>query len=883
MPPRAIREESWNSLHHSEASVDNPNDVYSDASMSDASNPVVPFSTSRTSAFPTISDVHRALHPLQDTADRVGKQVEQFAESLDRLSIKKQRRSRRDCGDVLPLVHSYKRIASDTVRHLETMHAPERQQQLDKKTRRELRRSSRPSTPGSVGSNQGNKKMLGTTVEDLKFWEKEEQTWDLLGLMLQVEYPAHRESIPGKDQMNYLIRPEKGAQVHRYSAEKDVWNSFLATDDQAWERHTVLEWLKNCAEKSSQSVEQVVEALESEADRGQGLWAHSWLYTKEAIKGQKRLRSSITALDPNHPGVKETLLNSEKTQALVTQLDPDAITRQGRSLEKQDRSFERAIWLACWEMLRRGKDWEFLREWCQERVEIWRATAMHGDFRSVPLLEPSSSNWQSRELWRKACAYAAKEGGIDDYETAVYGALSGYLPAILQVSRTWHDHLFAYYDSYLLHSYDRYVRSHHPDRISKSPADRQGAFNFSVFGGQRLQSGNQIVEKMKTMDQTKLEAQEPIKMLQGSLIGRTFDNFVHKHGVRLARSANAEEQSKILDQLDGKALEGEVTAPLTLDDHEMLRLITHVIFIYQDLGLNFGDGEQYHAMESIVVAYIDYLSKAGKQQLLPSYAARLSPGRSITCLGRQLPFILDRGERQTFLRLMVQEGIQVPAVLSTQLIMIIEDSPPAENVSNAFPDLSVMERNDSGFPRSRPIKNEFIGESVTQDQQDLIHGFEWYLLLEGHWKETMMVGVVVYKHFLRKQICPSQLLNDLLTISGTRAIAAARLLSQTVTFAAISLSKTRPILGRSTDISQSPDSSEDEESEDEDYTDLSSHRRMSLRASRLRYRHGSSTDNVSNERNIMLMQSKVFKDLEDLLVALDALESWQYVSEEGKK
>ena len=241
-------------------------------------------------------------------------------------------------------------------------------------------------------------------------------------------------------------------------------------------------------------------------------------------------------------------------------------------------------------------------------------------------------------------------------------------------------------------------------------------------------------------------------MLQGSLIGSTFDNFVHKHGVTLARSANAEEQSKILEPLDGKALEGEITAPLTLDDHDMLRLMTHVIFIYQDLGLNFGDGEQYHAMESIVVAYIDYLSKAGKQQLLPSYAARLSPGRSITCLGRQLPFILDRGERQTFLRLMVQEGIQVPAVLSTQLIMIIEDSPPAENVSHAFPDLCVMERNDSDLPRSRPIKNEFIGESVKPDQQDLIHGFEWYLLLEGHWKETMMVGTVVYKHFLRKRL-----------------------------------------------------------------------------------------------------------------------------------
>lgn len=375
---------------------------------------------------------------------------------------------------------------------------------------------------------------------------------------------------------------------------------------------------------------------------------------------------------------------------------------------------------------------------------------MHGDPRSALFKTSSAATWQSRALWRKTCALAAKDGGIDEYENAVYGALSGYLPSVQKVSRSWDDHLFAHYNSYLLHSFDRYVKSNFADRVPTALTDRHNSFNFAIFGGQRSQSGNQIVEKMKHLEATKQEAQEPIKMLQGSIIARTLDDFVFKHGVRLAISANAEGKSKILAPMDERVLEGSVTAPLSMADHDVLRLITHVILIYQEVGYAFGKGDRFYAMETIIVAYIDYLSKAGKQQLLPLYASRLSPERSIACLGRQLPSILDRGERQTFLRLMVQEGIDVPAVLSTQLITIITDTPALESSSKEFPKLRILEDTSKDVSIPRQIRADFIGDEMTDDQEDLVHGFEWYLLLDGHWRETMLVGIVVYKHLLRE-------------------------------------------------------------------------------------------------------------------------------------
>ena len=749
MPPRQVpREESWNSLHRSEASGDIDGDEYSDTDMNDESDHGSERSTTEPPTFPTVSDVHRALHPLQASADRVGKQVEAFAENLDRLGSKNKRKDGKDCSDILPLVDAYKKIAGETVRGLQCIHAPERQQQLSKKTKRRLRDRSATSTPGSGSAEDGKDPAMVTTVEDLKRWELEEQTWDLVGVMLQVGYP-NRSMIETKmDDKLRLLRPNKDTELHRYSSEKNIWNNFLASDDQAWERHTVVEWLKRCADMSGQEIDQVVKELELGADRGSGLWAHSWLFSKEAIKFQKRLRSWPQALEPDDPGLNASLMNSEKTKSLVTQLDPDAITRQDRSLEHQDYYFERATWLACWEMLRRGKSWDFVRDWYHERGEGWRATAMRGDSRNAHFPTSAPAAWQSRVLWRKVCALVAKDGCVDEYENGVYGVLSGYLPSVLKVSRSWDDYLFAHYNSYLLHSFDRYLESSFPDRIPATLNDKHGSLNFSVFGGQRTQSRDQIVETMKHLEATREEAREPLKMLQGSLIAKSFDDFVFRHGVRLTQAANAKGRSKILQPFENyRILEGSVTAPISPDDHDFLRLMTHIIFLFQDLGFRFGEGERRFAMESIVVTYVDYLSKAGKQQLLPLYASRLSYQTSITCLGRQLPAIQDRRERQTMMSLMEQMGIDVPGVLGMQLQLIITDAAVAQS---KWPALKILEQTSKDVPSVRPVQAGFIGDEVTNDQEDLIHGFEWYMLLNFHWQQTMSVGVVIYKHFLRK-------------------------------------------------------------------------------------------------------------------------------------
>ena len=704
-----------------------------------------------------MGDVHRALHPLQATADRVGRQVEQFAETLDRLSIKKQHKSQKDCREALQIVQEYERIADDTVRRLKKYHEPERQESLKKSWRRRLRSSSGRSTPISIHEDGNDEEKLHSTLQDLQRWEQERQTWKLFGLMLQIEYPVQGSENP--DSVERLNRPRPVVEIHRYSTEQDVWQQFLAEDDFAWERHVIVDWLKLSAEGSGQDVDSIIEQLDNGAERGSGLWSHGWLYSKEAIKGQKRLRSWPQALDPGSPGIDTSLVNADRTARLVTQLDPDAITRQGRSLEKQDVSFERATWLACWEFLRRGHSWESIRGWCQERVEVWRATSLRGDPRGPHSArmegnESFHSNWQSRSLWRRMCAITAKEGGIDIFEKAVYGILSGYLPSVESVCRTWDDFLFAHYNSYLLHQFEYYLQTKFPERLPSLLIEKHSIPDPENMGGIPVLAGNELVEKLQKLDGIKEEARTPMKMLQGSLIAKKCRDFLCQFGAQLGHAANSGGKSKIMVDIQGAHFDSSLCANLDLSNHDFLRILTHIIFIFQDMGLCSEKGDCLYSLENVIVSYVDYLGKAGKQQLLPIYASRLSNNRSMECMGRQLPSILEASERTTIMKLMKQYGMNITGILNMQLQMIILDTPPNPKNTGSYPTLSILDQPGTNPNAIRPVRSGFIGHEISGDEQDLLHGFEWYMLLDGHWKETMAIGTIVYKHLLRKLLEP---------------------------------------------------------------------------------------------------------------------------------
>ncbi|CAO1605196.1 hypothetical protein XANCAGTX0491_008719 [Xanthoria calcicola] len=731
-------------------------------SMEDLSNFAVEGAPVITPAWPTISDVHRALRPLQAEADRVGKQVEQFAETLDRLTNDSRRKPQNDCTHALKLVDSYRKIARSTVQYLREIHAPEKQE----------RASARPES--SSRYSYGNFSH-STATGDLERWQQEEQTWQLLGVMLQVQYPSSETQQASSK--GYLVRPSKAPEINRYSSESDVWSRFLADDDQAWERHCVVEWLKTCAMESGPAIEDIVQELESDADRGSGLCAHSWLYTKEAIKGQKRLRSWPQALAPDSPGIDTSLRNADRSKSLVTQLDPDATTRQARGLEHQDENYERATWLACWEMVRRGQGWDSVRVWCQDRVESWRAIAVRGDPRhhlSKDGKAPSSgaaAGWQSRTLWRKVCAIAAQSDRANKFEAAVYGAVSGYLPSMKKVCCSWNDYLFAHYSCHVLGAFDEYIARSFPNRLPNGFHDKFEKFN--ITNADRAKSGNHLVTSMRELKTMSEEAKGPFKLLQGSLIGKTFDEFVRNNGAllfqtmsRLGRSRN---YTKFLRSLEKSQAEGKLPALIKPDDYQIIRIVTHISLIFEGLGITGSKDVHSPGTENFLDAYISFLGRAGKQQLLPLYASFLSPGRAISCMAREIRIVVEHGERQTMMRLMKQYGLDLSRVLNMQLRISMKNSEDKEEKDPGYPTLSVLDSKKQG--EMRTIKDGFMGSAISDDQHDLINGFEWYLLLDDDWEETLATGAVLYQYLFK--------------LAGSKGLAAAKEISKRVNFSTL--------------------------------------------------------------------------------------------------
>ncbi|KAL8722535.1 MAG: hypothetical protein Q9225_001003 [Loekoesia sp. 1 TL-2023] len=803
-------------------------DEISDSNMEEFSSSNAEDTPPISPTWPTVSDVHRALRPLQATADRVGKQVEEFAETLDRLSKQRPEKPERNCRHALTLVDGYQKIARNTVEYLRGFHASEKQKGLGGKSNKKIRR---PASVSNLNRRQS-QDFASTTAEDLASWEQEEQTWHLLGLMLQIEYPSSESKTKRTSPNKHLARPSKETDIHQYSSENEVWFHFLAHDDQAWERHTVLEWLKVCADDAGQEVEQVIQDLEETADRGSGLWAHSWLYTKEAIKGQKRLRSWPQALAPNSPGIDASLRSSDHKNSLVTQLDPDAVTRQDRGLEAQDENFEKATWLACWEMIRRGKDWNFIRAWCQERVENWRAVAMRGDPRQHSskaakfLPDPGIDvSWQSRVLWRKTCALAARTGVKDKYEAAVYGALSGYLPSVQTVCGSWNDYLFAHYNSYLLRSFDQYIATNLSDRLPRGLQDWDGSFEFSMTGGRRTQSGNQLIEKMRRLKTLAKEAKDPMRQLQGSLIAKTFDSFILKHGFQLLQARyQIEKKSKLPKNTMQPEAEDKKKLLIKPDDYQLIRIVTHIALIYQDLGHSWMENKYKRTTEAFIDAYIHFLGRAGKQQLLPLYASRMSPDSAVSSLSRQLPFIVEHGERRTMMELMKQYGIDVPLVLNAQLLMIMDGIGVKENRSMNdpnYPPLSILApHGEKHNGEMRSIKDGFMGNTITDEY------------------------------------------------TAAKGLAAAKELSRRVTFSNLSRKKTKAILGREIDVSSIY--GEEEDSIAGNRSAAGSHSRG--------YKRGGDqpvSQGQSEEERYLLWQSNSFLNLEQLLNVLTAFEEWQ--------
>ena len=107
--------------------------------------------------------------------------------------------------------------------------------------------------------------------------------------------------------------------------------------------------------------------------------------------------------------------------------------------------------------------------------------------------------------------------------------------------------------------------------------------------------------------------------------------------------------------------------------------------------------------------------------------------------------------------------------------------------------------------------------------------------------------------------------------TGLGRLAAARQLHKEVPFPQLSLRKTRPILGRSVDISvELEDSDEEADGQISMGRSTRSHRIQSRSK-----RRSSSARRARHDQELLVKESSVFRDFEALIKTLDVMENWR--------
>lgn len=684
------------------------------------------------------------LHPLREAANRVGSEVENFAKALDEFNPLRATSAEDKHDMTVALIKKYSSHAQHTLQRLREQHISERKKQDGLRWRKTFRGFKIAQDEDEMELEDPEDNHLPdpkTTLQDLERWEEESQTWDLLQRLVEIRFPGPEgESIVKTSTSHH-------ARIHQYSTEREVWKGFLESDGLALERKTVLQWLKHTAEESGEDIDVLVEDLQKNAERGD-IIAHGWLHTKAAVKNQKRIHAWSHPMDPASPEVQRVHWNSTQTEPLVTHLDPDTVTRQGRKLEAQDEYFERAIWLGCYEMLRRGKSLTEIREWCTERTEVWRAVSMSGLPDEKLENEDQVENPASSALWRRMCFALARKGGGDEYERAVYGILSGDISSVEPVCRSWDDFVFTHYNALLRTQFDKYLQLHYPERMSVNNSTF-GIFDAVQFHGDSETAGRKLIETLKTDRRTASETSRPMKMIQGVLISNQFTHFIYQQGLALSKFANASGPSNLFPVTAEQPENEHINKYIAIDDHDSLRVLTHILLALVSLGVDMGGPSKQAVIENIIVSYISFLRLAGKEELIPLYCSQLSGNRRYATLCRSLIDVTDPEQRNTQIKLMRELGLDVQEFVKYQSRYLFADYPDNAQGYPAMGNFHLLEDVPAGKQGQR-VRRDFFGEDPDKlDRVDmlLIRSLEWYLLIDGLWSETFYFGTMLYLRF----------------------------------------------------------------------------------------------------------------------------------------
>ncbi|CAI6275580.1 unnamed protein product [Periconia digitata] len=756
------------------------------------------------------------LQPLRTMADRVGKEVEKFAERVDHWHIHGNEDAKTSHQTTVKMVGKFRDLAKSTVDELKKQHDSEHRGELDKSVRRRIHNMAPNADVGNadlagrfsqsiVSSVEPGATPATSSMQELRQWQAELATWELVHVIIDHYHPE-----PGTDVA--AQKASRLAQVggdHSYSPKEEIWNRYIIADDAAREKKVILKWLQETARNTESDIDTIVTQWGQLSGKDTKTWTSGWLDTKAKIKQAKRMQGSDKPLPEDYH-----LASSSGHRPLVTRLDPDAPIKQNRALEESDEYYENALWMVCYEMLRRGDSWEKISDWCKERNEAWRGVSLGVAHDFQPDGGPNMSGNDLGFFFRRVCVYAARGARIP-YEGAVYALLGGDVSKIHAACRSWDDHLYAHYNALLLARFDGFVHSD-PSRVNPD-----GARNF-VFVDETTNYTNwdttnkAVIEKLLENAATSSQAKAPMKLIQGALISQNLDNLMYKAGVAVADLQQNDERLNTLmldpdsdwDHPEPKmatdqrrVVAGAHYQALVKDPHA-LRILVHIfIALYGGLGvIEIDSNAKLYAMNNVLTYYIEFLRVTKRLQLIPLYAAQLGEYRSAHCMARVLPDIKNNEEQKRCMDLMNQYRIKHLEVVNESFVLqlkatgyVDERSYTTVNPIQRFMFLEQWTKQDAFLWPGVRIKGDISGLEISSQDEAVIESLMWYNHIEKDFECTFRDLYTALETFL---------------LNGR--IGAAEKLATEMSVEAISLTKTLAVCGYAFDFT-APEAEEQDE------------------------------------------------------------------------
>jgi len=742
-------------------------------------------------------------------ADRVGKEVEKFAERVDHWHTHANESKKAKYQTTVKLVGKFQDVAEMRVKELKRSTEAENKGTLTRSVRRQIQNMADASdnagqsvfgqsSQAAIPSFESTNAPVSANVRELREWQAELATWRLVKLVIEHYHPE-----PGTDvAAEKAARLEAAGESARYGNNSEIWDRFILEDDQAKEKALVLRWLEQTARDSESDVKAIITGLEEHSGKGVHTWTSGWLETKSKIKQAKRMEGTDQPLKPIDSNIK----TMDKTANLVTQLDPDAPSRQKRALEKSDEYYERSLWMVAYEMMRRGLPWKTIMDWCYERNESWRGFSIGAAYEGRPEDGPNVAGPTVGYLFRRMCFYAARGARIS-YEGAVYGLLSGDLKQVQAVCRSWDDHLYAHYNALLLSRFDLYLQKNHPKRVSESLAQKF-LFQDAVANiGDWETSPQKVIALLKKERSTASQSVSPIKLIQGALIGQDTDDLMLKVGVAIADMFEHDDRPHSLIIHPDSPEEDRSPKPAGKDrtyqaedyyktlakDPHAFRILVHLFIVLREglhaISKDTRQDKPFLSMENVIAAYIEFLRLTKRFDAIPLYAAQLLEERAAYTMARVLPGIKNNSEQQHSVSLMEVYRIDVVQVVSLSFTFAARESgfthftkEGHSVITNPITRFNILDDVENSqdrvlWPGVR-VKKTFDGAEISPQDEIIIDALQWYSYIGKDSDHT-------FEH-----------LNNGLTIFLLKGrIAAAEKVIGNLSVESLSLSRTEAILG----------------------------------------------------------------------------------------